>query len=670
MNGEWLENMHRGIHLDFHMPEFPREAIKNFDAKAHVKELKRIDTEVVAVFTKCHFGNSFYNTKVGHKHSGLEKDYFGEVLEECHKQNIKVLAYYSLGTDEFAVKHNPDWYQVDESGYKRDGNGTVWQMPCINSPYREELVIPQIKEIVNNYNIDGLYIDIPYIENHICFCRSCKRKFKLENGTELNEELYKNNRDSIIEFGMKSAAKCLSEIRETVKESKDIPIIINGAWKMGEPEIVNLNSDIGAWESQPANGSYLYSSIKSRYARSLNRPMFIQTVRFTEGWGLMSSKTVEQLKYEAATIMANGGNVNIGDQVMPDGTLQKGAYDILEEVFKFIKERERFTLQTKSLPHIALIADYTSKRYWDDGEYSTLGASKMLIEGHQQFDIYYNNNFKEISNYKIVILTETVKLNADSLQTIQEFVRKGGLLIASQNAILNFDKNTVEELFGLQLLEYSTYSFAYMTMNKDLWRSNASIPQLVDGDFMKLYSKSAEILSNIQWPCGESIPPKAFRHPMPPPGEESSYPAISINNFGKGKVLFFSGPIFRSYWNTNHFWIKNIFNNSIDLYDNKKPYYIEAPPNIEVTMTENNNKKYLHLINYQASHTGNRKKTLYDPIEQINPIHDLKIKLKGKIDKVILQPDNIDLSFQNVNEYNEIVIPKIHIYSILEIITS
>lgn len=165
----------RQVHVDFHMPEFPKEAIKNFNAQDFVAQLVKAKVNLAAVFCKCHFGNSFYDTKIGHKHAGLKEDFFGEILEEAHKYDIKVLAYYSLGTDEYAVKHNPDWYQVDENGKVRDGNGTVWHRPCMNSPYREELVIPQIKEITGHDDIDGLFKILNSSEDRSPHCLDCEQ---------------------------------------------------------------------------------------------------------------------------------------------------------------------------------------------------------------------------------------------------------------------------------------------------------------------------------------------------------------------------------------------------------------------------------------------------------------------------------------------------------------
>ena len=132
------------------MPEFPRDAIENFDAEQFVSHIVRAKANVIGVFTKCHFGNAFYDNKVGHKHNGLKGDFFGEVLTEAKKHDIKVIAYYSLGTDAHAVLHNPDWYQVDEKGQVRGSEGTVWELPCLNSPIEKNWLFRRLRKLPRN----------------------------------------------------------------------------------------------------------------------------------------------------------------------------------------------------------------------------------------------------------------------------------------------------------------------------------------------------------------------------------------------------------------------------------------------------------------------------------------------------------------------------------------
>lgn len=670
MNDSWLFDRIRQVHIDFHMPEFPRNAVANFDAKQFVAELKHAHVNVIGAFTKCHFGNAFYNTAVGHKHRGLKGDFFGEVLEEAHQNDIKVIAYYSLATDEHAVKNNPDWYQVDENGQVRAGNGTVWNLPCINSPYREELVLPQIREITENYDIDGYLIDIPYNSGHKCFCMYCRRKFKQEYDMELTPDLLHSHPALVREFQVNSAIRCMQEIQYTVKCRKPhVQITCNGAWMMGEPEALNKTSDYGLWESQPAYGTFLCHSFKARHTRTLDVPVQIMTVRFTEDWGLMSCKTAEQLKYEFATIIANGGVLNVGDQVMIDGTLQSGAYDVIGEAFAFVEEREKYCTRAKSVKHMALITNHTTEWLWEKGEPAGLGAAKVLIEGHHQFDIYYNDDFGSLEGYKIVVLPESVQLSGQSLEKVRRFVEAGGLLVTEGKAAFDPEARNfaLSDVLGLNFLEYAPYSFAYMSVNKDLWAGNALIPQLLEGEFIKATPAGAETLSYIQWPCGESVAPRSFRHRLPPPGDVSRFPAVSVNNYGKGKAIYIAAPIFKSYWDNNHFWLKNIVNNTIALYDDRKPFTVKASPAIEANMMEKDGKTYLHLVNFQSSHTGSRKIAYYDPIEKILPVHDIQVRVrKENVSKVTLQPAGIPLEFEEKDGLVAFTVPRIHIHEIVE----
>jgi len=671
-NDQWFREKIRQVHIDFHMPEFPRDAIDNFNAREFVAEFVRAKANVIGVFTKCHFGNAFYDNTVGHKHSGLKADFFGEVLAEAKKHEIKVIAYYSLGTDAHAVTNNPDWYQVDEFGKVRGSEGTVWELPCLNSPYREELVIPQVKEITEKYEMDGYLFDIPYLHNHYCFCSYCKKKFYEEHGQELTPELLKTNRELVVGFGIDTAARCMKEIYDVIRKIRPEALVnCNGAWRMGEPASVNATSDYGLWESQPsATGSFLGHSIRARHIRTLDVPVQIMTVRFTEGWGLMSCKTAEQLKFEFACIMANGGIINIGDQVLPDGTLQSGVYDIIGEAFSFVEEREAYCIGAKSVRGIAVIADNTNNWYHDKDDAATFGSAKMLIEGHHQFDLYYNNDFPDLTGYRAVVLPENVKLSPESAERLRAFVREGGLLLAEGAATYSREtKNfALADVFGLDYLERTPYSFAYLTEREELWKGVARIPQLVEGEFIKTVPTTAETLSLIQWPLTVPAVNRAFRHPMPPAGLVSDFPAISANRYGLGTALYIAAPVFGSYWNSNHFWVRRIVTNLLDLYDTGKTFETDAPVHVEANLMEKDGKKYLHLINFQNIHAGEKSSSFYDPIESITPVHGIEVRVNDpRIRSATTRPDGQRLETTATEHGIRFTVPKIHIHTIVEL---
>lgn len=140
----------RQVHMDFHMPEFPVDAIGSFDPREFVATLVKGKINMVALFAKCHFGNSFYNTRVGHKHAGLKHDFLMESATECAKHDIFTYAYYSLCTDVRAYREHENWRYVDARG-SHSGVKGPWARLCPNTPYKEELVLPQLEEIVRDH---------------------------------------------------------------------------------------------------------------------------------------------------------------------------------------------------------------------------------------------------------------------------------------------------------------------------------------------------------------------------------------------------------------------------------------------------------------------------------------------------------------------------------------
>ena len=94
-----MKPMKRAIHLDFHtMP-----GIYNFndrwDPEEFARILKNAKVKYINAFAKCNLGFAYYPTKIGIPYPGMKGDMFGDLLRECHKNDIGVLAYVNVGLD-------------------------------------------------------------------------------------------------------------------------------------------------------------------------------------------------------------------------------------------------------------------------------------------------------------------------------------------------------------------------------------------------------------------------------------------------------------------------------------------------------------------------------------------------------------------------------------------
>jgi len=151
--------------------------LNRLDPKEYIETYKAAHIDSIIVFAKGHWGECYYDTKVGHKHPGLKGDMLAEMVELGHQNDMEVAAYYSLGFDTWAAIQNPDWAERYEDGTpKRVTANKKWHNVCCNTPYHD-YALAQLAEIASGYDVDGLFIDIfPFHWYYnICYCEYCER---------------------------------------------------------------------------------------------------------------------------------------------------------------------------------------------------------------------------------------------------------------------------------------------------------------------------------------------------------------------------------------------------------------------------------------------------------------------------------------------------------------
>ena len=130
---------------------------------------------------------AWYPSKVRYHHINeyLPKEYdlFGRLIEECHKRNIRVVARFDFSkTDDYVSQERPEWFVRNPDGTRRaygqerPGNWSILYLTCANSGYRnEEVAVPVLEEVIDNYPIDGIFLNAPHYD--YCTCDACKEKY-------------------------------------------------------------------------------------------------------------------------------------------------------------------------------------------------------------------------------------------------------------------------------------------------------------------------------------------------------------------------------------------------------------------------------------------------------------------------------------------------------------
>ena len=187
-------------------------------------------------------------------------------------------------------------------------------------------------------------------------------------------------------------------------------------------------------------GLYSYFPAWSRLVRSYPRPLQGMTARFHKSWADFGGlKTVPQLDYEAATIVAAGGVVNIGDQLHPRGTLDRGAYQVIGETFRRVEAIEPFCRGAKPLADVAVLLlpqpDDEKMKYGDEillkmtpgfeGAASLLAALKVQWDGQTP-------DRDELQNYKVVIIPDSGAIDENLRDKLDKFAANAAARFCSR----------------------------------------------------------------------------------------------------------------------------------------------------------------------------------------------------------------------------------------------
>jgi hypothetical protein len=184
----WHQGNLRRVHLDFHMPEWSPEILAEFDAEQIVASCIRAKAQALYFFAKCHYGNAYYRTMVGHAHRGMGgRDFFEEIAAECVKADLPLIAYYSIEWDNRVATEHPEWAMRDPMGKQVLGS-CQWAHVCFHSPYRA-YVAAMVKEIAAGYPIVGFHFDMVNFgfDGLSCYCERCRSLFHERTGRQIPE---------------------------------------------------------------------------------------------------------------------------------------------------------------------------------------------------------------------------------------------------------------------------------------------------------------------------------------------------------------------------------------------------------------------------------------------------------------------------------------------------
>ena len=110
----WLYSRMNRLAYDFHIPDTRDDFLCNLDPVKTARIISGAGVQMMQLCAKSHWGLSLHPTKVGKQHPLLKgRDYFGEVLSELNKKDIRCMGYLSDYWDNHAAALHPEWCAVN-----------------------------------------------------------------------------------------------------------------------------------------------------------------------------------------------------------------------------------------------------------------------------------------------------------------------------------------------------------------------------------------------------------------------------------------------------------------------------------------------------------------------------------------------------------------------------
>ena len=646
----WFDDYVRRIHMDFHTLEVdPSTVVKRFDAERYVGTLAAAHVNSLVSFAKDHHGNAYYRTDLGHRHAGLPDsvDMLGEIITAGHARDMRVLAYFSVGWLTPVERDHPEWMERNPAGEivgtGNEPKATTWNNICLNSPYLDEVVLPELAELCGDYDMDALWLDI--LENNPCYCRWCAAAYAAEHATDADvaaptspaaqlayPDLYPSD-SAARAFAAATRYRALARMTATAERARPgLPVTYNTAGR--DPRALEL-VDFASIETHPGAtwhpGAWTHALLTMKYLQRYGVPWESTTSRFIHGWGGWDDQPEANVLAVASRIVANGGVVNLGDQAYPDGTLDTALYERIGRVFGTIAERERWALDAEPLPHVAVFApDFDIYAIYgeDPGQLDRyLGAAKILTDRHQPFDLVIEGDTADLARYACVILPETGPLAPESVARLETYVRGGGKLLATGDASLSPDSAgfALGEVYGVRYAGPSPYSTGYLDLAGDVSDGLRRAPLLTPGRFLEVSATEAvDTLARHRHPLIEPRPEELFffRHgELSPPGEPRDAIGIASRAYGEGRVVYAAAPLFETFWRQHQWYLKDVVANLLeDALGVASPVALSAPASVEMYLRRKGDATVVHLVNYHLHRETNH-------VEEVVPVYGVELRV-------------------------------------------
>ena len=645
----------RQVHLDFHTSEHLKNIGEKFDKASWQKALVDAHVSSINIFAKGHHGFSYYPTKVGTQHPNLGFDLLKSQLEASHEIGIKTPFYFAIGWSVLDAVTHPEWVIKNKNGKSKIGDliqslnaedpypNFTWELLMPEGGYLE-MILKQTEELCKNYELDGFWYDIipNNAINYNAYSRAGFKKAGIDVDNDLEVEMHHVEK---LKFFM---ASCNAIIK---KYHPDASIFYNWSTHMNNSntfkyKLYEYNTSYDLEDLPTTWEGYNEFPLRAKYFSNMGKPVTGMSGKFHTAWGEFGGfKYPNALKYEAASMIAFGANVNFGDQLHPSGIIDSETYKNIGSAFSYVKSIEAFGPGGKQVAKTGLWMTFDN--------HTEQAASLLLLDTQTNYVVV--NNLKDWSDLELIIIPSKPNLSDKNVETLNQFVADGGKLLVLGEGALKRDKSGFALDVGGTYLGKASYDVDYTVVSEALSKNVVRSPFLNYMPAIKIKpDANVKLLASIQEPYFSRTKAHYTSHQNTPYNlQPATHPAI----YRDGNIMVVAHPLDKMYLKYGAQIHRELFKNTLDALLTTPMVRANLPSSGRVNLLHfpEKNRYVAHLLYAVPVQRG-----VAQVIDDLVPIYDttVEIMLKENIKKAYLMPGNIELNTTKSNDKMSVIIPK------------
>lgn len=645
-----------GIHLDFHA----RDDCDEIGAHTTREMIESIIDQVGPDYLQCdckgHAGYSSYPTAVGYAAPGIVADALRVWREVTAERGVALYMHYSGVMDRQAIVHHPEWARIDENG---DADPSV---TSVFGPYVDELLIPQLVELGQEYGVDGVWVDGECWGTHQDYSQAALEAFREKTGIR---EVPRRPEDphffEFTEFCREAFRRYLRHyVDEVHARCPGFEIASNWAYSSFMPDPVEVDVDF-------ISGDYtLQDSVNSarwegRCMARQGRPWDLMAWSFSKKLGAVPgtprepancTKSVQQMMQEAAVVLALGGGFQAYFPQKRDGSVRLWEMGLMREVAAFCRARQAVCHRAKAVPQIGLLysraAFYRQNTRlfgpWHGDTIPIRGILQCLLDGQHCVEVLMEHHLSgRLDEYPLIVVPEWGILEPAFREELLAYVRNGGRLLAiGPRAAALF-----EEALGVTLVDEPAETprqwLAHDRLLAGLSNTLTQTVELGEGTraFGQLYSENDD----------------AGPHRV----------AASVAPYGKGKIAATYVDLGERYLHGASYVVRDFLGALVRELFPDPIVEVTGSHNVDVTANHIDGKLAINLVNTAGPH-AHRDTYAFDDIPPVGPL-TVAVRLDSPPQHVTLEPGGTNLAYQSTRGKILVLLPQLEIHRAIVIDT-